>query len=111
MRCCLWRQSAERAVTNLTKGARVIAEGVLRQRCFETKDGEKRTVIELDVDEIGASPRDATVRINRATAGGDRHEDAPLQPASTRSALFARPVADTSAPGDDDYWLAHCTVR
>ena len=53
----------------------MIVEGVLRQRSFETKDGEKRTVVELDVDEIGASLRYATVRINRTTADGNRRDD------------------------------------
>ena len=66
LRCTLWQQQAENAAESLRKGHRVIVVGRLRQRAFETRDGDKRTVIELDVDEIGpalrwaiASPRPA----------------------------------------------------
>ena len=64
LRCSIWRQPAENLANSLSKGARVVVEGVLRQRSFETKDGEKRTVIELDADEVGASLRYATVQVH-----------------------------------------------
>src|SRR3978361_1619192 len=57
LRCSIWRQAAENVAESLTRGARVVVPGRLRQRSFETKEGEKRTVIELDVDEIGPSLR------------------------------------------------------
>lgn len=69
LRCNLWRQPAENvAESNLQKGARVIVQGRLRQRSFE-KDGEKRTVIELEVDEIGPSLRYATAKVNKVARG------------------------------------------
>jgi len=55
IRCTVWRETAEYIAESLTKGSRVIAEGLLKSRRFETKDGENRTTIELDVEEIGAS--------------------------------------------------------
>lgn len=66
VRCGLWRQPAENVAESLTKGARVIVTGRLRQRSFETKEGDKRTVIELEVDEIGPSLRYATATVTRA---------------------------------------------
>ncbi len=53
LRCSIWRQAAENVAESLTRGMRVVAQGRLKQRSFETREGEKRTVIELDVDEIG----------------------------------------------------------
>ena len=66
LRCNIWRQAAENVAETLTRGSRVIVNGRLKQRSFETKEGEKRTVIELEVDEIGPSLRYATAKINRA---------------------------------------------
>jgi single-strand DNA-binding protein len=60
--CTLWRQPAEHAAESLRRGDRVIVTGRLRQRSFETQDGDQRTVIELDVDEIGPSLRYAVVK-------------------------------------------------
>ncbi|GAA3357889.1 single-stranded DNA-binding protein [Saccharopolyspora gregorii] len=66
LRCTLWRQPAENVSETLTRGARVLVQGRLRQRSFHTKEGEKRTTIELDVDEIGPSLRFATAKVNKA---------------------------------------------
>jgi len=66
LRCNIWRQPAENVAESLTRGSRVIVSGRLKQRSFETKEGEKRTVIELEVDEIGPSLRYATAKVNRA---------------------------------------------
>jgi single-strand DNA-binding protein len=70
MRCNLWRQPAENVAESLTRGARVIVSGRLKQRSFETREGEKRTVVELEVDEIGPSLRYATVKVNKVQRGG-----------------------------------------
>jgi single-strand DNA-binding protein len=62
MRCAIWRQPAEHVAESLRCDDRVIVAGRLRQRSFETSDGDKRTVVELDVDEVGPSLRYATVK-------------------------------------------------
>ncbi|AEF42962.1 single-stranded DNA-binding protein [Hoyosella subflava] len=66
LRCNIWRQAAENVAESLQKGMRVIVNGRLRQRSFETREGEKRTVIELEVDEVGPSLRYATAKVNKA---------------------------------------------
>jgi single-strand DNA-binding protein len=66
LRCTLWRQAAENVAETLTRGARVIAQGRLTQRSYETREGEKRTVVELQVDEIGPSLKYATAKITKA---------------------------------------------
>jgi single-strand DNA-binding protein len=70
LRASCWREFAEHVAGSLTKGSRVIAQGRLKQRSFETQQGEKRTVIELEVDEIGPSLRYATAQVTRAQGGG-----------------------------------------
>jgi single-strand DNA-binding protein len=69
LRCSLWRQAAENAAESLTRGMRVIAQGRLQQRSYETREGEKRTVIELQVEEIGPSLKYASAKVNRTTRG------------------------------------------
>jgi single-strand DNA-binding protein len=69
LRCSVWRQAAENVAESLTRGTRVVVNGRLKQRSFETKEGEKRTVVELDVDEIGPSLRYATAKVNRTSRG------------------------------------------
>jgi single-strand DNA-binding protein len=69
LRCSIWRQAAENVAESLQRGMRVVASGRLKQRSFETREGEKRTVIELDVDEIGPSLRYATAKVNRTQRG------------------------------------------
>ena len=69
LRCSIWRQAAENVAESLTRGSRVIVSGRLKQRSFETREGEKRTVIELDVDEVGPSLRYATAKVNRTQRG------------------------------------------
>jgi single-strand DNA-binding protein len=70
LRCSIWRQAAENVAETLTKGARVIVQGRLKQRSYETREGEKRTVYELDVDEVGPSLRYATAKVTKATRSG-----------------------------------------
>jgi single-strand DNA-binding protein len=64
--CNVWRQAAENAAESLTRGMRVIVAGRLRQRSYETKEGEKRTVYEVEVDDVGPSLRNASAKVNRA---------------------------------------------
>jgi single-strand DNA-binding protein len=71
MRCSIWRQAAENVAESLTRGTRVIVSGRLKQRSYETKEGEKRTVVELDVEEIGPSLKYATAKVNRSSRGSD----------------------------------------
>ncbi|MCW1957605.1 MAG: single-stranded DNA-binding protein [Mycobacterium sp.] len=70
LRCNIWREAAENVAESLTRGSRVIVTGRLKQRSFETKEGEKRTVMEVEVDEIGPSLRYATAKVNKANRGG-----------------------------------------
>ncbi|NUR85033.1 MAG: single-stranded DNA-binding protein, partial [Nonomuraea sp.] len=63
--CNVWRQAAENAAESLQRGMRVIVQGRLKQRSYETKEGEKRTVYEVEVDEVGPSLRNATAKVNR----------------------------------------------
>jgi single-strand DNA-binding protein len=70
LRASCWREFAEHVAGSLTKGSRVIVQGRLKQRSYETKEGEKRTSIELEVDEIGPSLRYATAQVTRAAGGG-----------------------------------------
>ncbi|MGW4464440.1 single-stranded DNA-binding protein [Micromonospora sp. NPDC004704] len=68
--CTVWRQAAEHVAESLQRGARVIVSGRLRQRSYETREGEKRTVIELEVDEIGPSLRYATAKVQKMSRSG-----------------------------------------
>lgn len=91
LRASIWQDYAEHVAGSLTKGSRVIATGRLKQRSYETKEGEKRTVIELELDEIGPSLRYATAQVTRAQRrtggeGGAREEN------------FGRPQSDAWAP-------------
>jgi single-strand DNA-binding protein len=70
LRCSIWREAAENVAESLTRGSRVIVSGRLKQRSFETREGEKRTVVELEVDEIGPSLKYATAKVNKASRSG-----------------------------------------
>jgi len=69
LRASVWREAAENVAETLTKGMRVIVQGRLKSRSYETKEGEKRTVMELEVDEIGPSLRYATAKVNKVSRG------------------------------------------
>jgi single-strand DNA-binding protein len=100
LQCQIWRQAAENVAESLTKGMRVILSGRLKQRSYETKEGEKRTVFEVEVDEVGPSLRNATAKVTRAqraggtsggfsataATGGESFNDDPWAAASTTSA-------------------------
>ena len=70
LNCAVWRQAAENVAESLQKGMRVIVQGRLKSRSYETREGEKRTVFEVDVDEIGPALRYATAKVTRTTSGG-----------------------------------------
>ena len=100
LRCNIWRDAAENVTSSLTKGSRVIVQGRLKQRSFETREGERRTVVELEVDEIGPSLRYASATITRtprnAGPGGTFGSSGS---GSTRA-------ASQSAPADDPWGSA-----
>jgi single-strand DNA-binding protein len=68
--CNVWRQAAENVAESLQRGMRVIVSGRLKQRSYETKEGEKRTVYEIEADEVGPSLRNATAKVAKTTRGG-----------------------------------------
>lgn len=68
--CTVWRQAAENVAESLTRGTRVIVSGRLKQRTYDTREGEKRTVIELEVDEVGPSLRSATAKVQKMQRSG-----------------------------------------
>src|SRR3954447_17712380 len=70
LRCSVWRQAAENVAESLHRGTRVIVQGRLKRRSFETREGEKRTVVELEVDEVGPSLKFATAKVSKTTRGG-----------------------------------------
>ena len=70
LRCSIWRQAAENVAESLQRGMRVIVTGRLKQRSYETKEGEKRTVFEVEVDDVGPSLRNASAKVARANRTG-----------------------------------------
>jgi len=94
MRSSLWGEAAENAANSLVKGSRVIAQGRLIQRSYETRDGEKRSSIELQIDEIGASLRNATVQVQKNQ-----------KPQGQQAGGFGR--QSTNRPPADDPWSAN----
>jgi single-strand DNA-binding protein len=70
--CAVWRQAAENVAESLQKGMRVIVQGRLKSRSYETREGERRTVFEIDVDEIGPALKYATAKVSRTSGGGQR---------------------------------------
>lgn len=90
LRASVWREFAEHVASSLTKGMRVVAQGRLRQRSYQDRDGNNRTAIELEVDEIGPSLRYATAQVTRAqssgqAAGGFGGGNAPARPQASAS--------------------------
>src|SRR5690554_4205683 len=96
LRASAWREFGEHIAGSLTKGSRVIAIGRLKQRSYETKEGEKRTSIELEIDEIGPSLRYATARVTRAQpSGGNRAPATAQEEPWAATAPTAPPTAST----------------
>ena len=91
LRCTAFGESGERAGETLQRGMRVIVVGRLKQRSFETKEGDKRTVVEMDVDEVGASLRYATARVVRAERESGKPQPAQDDPWATGTAQADAP--------------------
>src|SRR3954463_414406 len=102
LRASVWREFAEHVAGSLTKGSRVIAQGRLKQRSYETKEGEKRTSIELEIDEIGPSLRYATAQVTRA-AGGGGGGGGQSRPQGADEP-WATPGSASSGSGSADAW-------
>lgn len=90
----VWRQAAENVAESLTRGARAIVTGRLRQRSYETKEGEKRTVYELEADEVGVSLRNATAKVSKVTRTSGGQAQAARQGGGTDADPWA-----SEAPG------------
>ncbi|WP_417555617.1 single-stranded DNA-binding protein [Microbacterium sp.] len=100
LRASVWREFAEHVAGSLTKGMRVIAQGRLRQRSYQDREGNNRTAIELEVDEIGPSLRYATAQVTRA-ARADGQRPAASAPAADDWATAQPPAAQWDGFGDD----------
>ena len=103
LRASCWREFAEHVAGSLTKGSRVIATGRLKQRSYETKEGEKRTSIELEIDEIGPSLRYATAQVTRA-ASSPRDGGAPRGGAGGGQVAEEPWAASAPAASGGDVW-------
>ena len=99
LRCNIWREAAENVAESLTRGSRVIVQGRLKQRSYETREGEKRTVVELEVDEIGPSLRYATAKVTKAGRGGGGGGFG----GSSGGSGGGRPAQNTNVGGDDPW--------
>jgi single-strand DNA-binding protein len=95
LRASCWREFAEHVASSLTKGSRVIAQGRLKQRSYQDRDGNNRTAIELEVEEIGPSLRYATAQVTRAPGGGS---------SGSRGQVADEPWAASPPSGGGDVW-------
>ena len=116
LRCNIWREAAENVAESLTRGSRVIVTGRLKQRSFETREGEKRTVFEVEVDEIGPSLRYATAKVNKASrsggggggfgggggGGGNARPAAAASESTNEDPWGSAPASGSFAGGDDE---------
>jgi single-strand DNA-binding protein len=93
--CSVWRQAAENCAETLAKGMRVIVQGRLKQRSYEDREGVKRTVMELEVDEIGPSLRSATAKVTKAGGAGQGKQEA-----------YRQVSRQTSQEGREDPWAS-----
>ncbi len=109
--CNVWRQAAENVAESLTRGMRVIVSGRLRQRSYETKEGEKRTVYEVEVDDVGPSLRNASAKVNKiarnGSGGGPSGPGGPgAQGGSGGSGVRASGGQGGAGGGDADPWAS-----
>ena len=105
--CNVWRQAAENVAESLTRGTRVIVSGRLRQRSYETKEGEKRTVYEVEVDDVGPSLRNASAKVNKiARSGGDGNYGNGGQRSSGGRPAGGQGAQGGSGSGDSDPWAS-----
>jgi single-strand DNA-binding protein len=102
--CNVWRQAAENAAESLTRGTRVIVTGRLRQRSYETKEGEKRTVYEIEVDDVGPSLRNAAAKVNKVARNGSAGSAGPG--GSGGRTAGGQGGQGTGGGGDADPWAS-----
>lgn len=106
--CNVWRQAAEHVAESLQRGMRVIVQGRLKQRSYETREGEKRTVFEVEVDEVGPSLRNATAKVTKTTrSGGGGFGGAP---AAAGAGAGAASGAGAGAGQVEDVWSSASPV-
>ena len=104
--CNVWRQAAENVAETLSKGMRIIVTGRLKQRSFQTREGENRTVFEIDVDEVGPSLKYATAQVNRNTREGGNFRGGGQQQRSNSSnqgGFEGQQQQQNQAPADDPW--------
>ena len=112
MRCSVWREVAENVAESLRKGMRVIVQGRLSQRAYETQQGERRTVVEMQVDEVGPSLRRARAQVIRnpsGSTGGGEYQAPPAPASASPEAAPSSPAAAQQspyAPPPEDPWAA-----
>jgi len=100
MNCAAWRDMAQNIGESLTKGTRVLVQGNLKSRSYDTQDGQRRTVLECDVQEIGASLRNATAKVTRNVKGDTQASSAGSAP---------RPAGKPQVPTVPDPWAGQQT--
>ncbi|CAM3928340.1 single-stranded DNA-binding protein [Nocardiopsis rhodophaea] len=113
--CSVWRQYAENVAESLQRGMRVIVQGRLKQRSYETKEGEKRTVFEIDVEEVGPALRSATAKVTKTQRqgggfGGGGFSGGPQQGGGgygNQGGGFGGPQGGRSGPPADDPWATN----
>ena len=101
LRSSIWKDAAENVAATLTKGMRVIAQGRLKQRSYEDREGNKRSSYELDVDEIGPSLQWATAQVTRASRGGGGFGGATPDPRAGQQQSAPAPSGDAWTGGDN----------
>jgi len=104
--CNVWRQAAENVAESLTRGMRVIVQGRLRQRSYETKEGEKRTVYEVEVDDVGPSLRNASAKVNRAARSSGNGTAQGGQDGGRPAGGQGAQGAQVGSGADTDPWTA-----
>ena len=107
--CAVWRQAAENVAESLQRGMRVIVTGRLKSRSYETREGEKRTVFEIDVDEVGPSLKNATAKVTKASRSGGDSSGSSYGGSSgggNASDPWAAPAAVGGAQGGNDPWAS-----
>jgi len=107
LRCNVWRQAAENVCESLQRGSRVIVSGRLRQRSYETREGEKRTVYEVEADEVAASLRNASVKITKTSRAASGHGESFVPAGAATGAHIdhggAGQVTHGGKPADDPW--------
>ena len=109
LQCQIWRQAAENVAESLTKGMRVILSGRLKQRSYETKEGEKRTVFEVEVDEVGPSLRNATAKVTKTQRAAGTSGGFPAPAASDSFTEDPWAAASSSTPAAGGGWGSSTT--